>query len=98
MEIMRVAFEAVIGALASDDPLRAQKLVLDLVATQLHGRDITDIWDIKDPMASLARILANENRGEPEARLLWASGKETLLACYHVGIYSDQQLIGQGNA
>ena len=41
--------------------------------------------------------MANENRGEPEARLLWASGKETLLACYHVGIYSDKQLIGQGN-
>ena len=48
-------------------------------------------------MKTLSTILANEKRGEPEARLLWTSGKETLLATYHVGIYSDKQLIGQGN-
>ena len=34
--------------------------------------------------------------GEPVSRLLWVSGKETILACYHVGIYSDKELIGQG--
>jgi len=95
---MRQVFEAIIGALASsneDGPSRASRLVLDLVATQLHGKDLTDIWDIPNPMKVLSTIMANENRGEPEARLLWASGKETLLACYHVGIYSDKQLIGQ---
>ena len=58
---------------------------MDLVATQLHGKDLTDIWDIPNPMKTLSTILVNENRGEPEARLLWASGKESLLACYHVG-------------
>ncbi len=51
----------------------------------------------QDPMGLLSQILTNEKRGAPEARLLWASGKETMLACYHVGIYSDQELIGQGN-
>merc|ERR1711874_346356 len=46
-------------------------------------------------MSTLASVLSNEKRGEPEARLLWTSGKETLLACYHVGIHGDKQLIGQ---
>ena len=46
-------------------------------------------------MKTLSTIMVNEKRGEPEARLLWASGKEYLLACYHVGIYFDRQLIGQ---
>jgi len=98
-QILKKVFEAIIGALATSDkvegPSRASRLVLDLVATQLHGKDLTDIWDIPDPMKTLSTIMVNENRGEPEARLLWASGKESLLACYHVGIYSDQQLIGQ---
>ena len=50
---MRQVFEAIIGALASsndDGPSRASRLVLDLVATQLHGKDLTDIWDIPNPM------------------------------------------------
>ena len=93
---MSQVFEAIIGAQASEDISRASSLVLDLVAVQLHGQDLTDIWDIKNPMATLSTILANENRGQPEARLLWASGKETILACFHVGIYSDKELIGQG--
>ena len=28
-------------------------------------------------------------------RLLWASGSETMLAVYNVGIYSDKKLIGK---
>jgi len=91
---MATTFEAIIAAL--EDRGRAEKLVLDLLAIQLHGQDLTEIWDIADPMGVLASILKNEKRGEPEARLLWVSGKETLLACYHVGIYSDKELIGQG--
>merc|ERR1711997_986632 len=94
-QILKKVFEAIIGALATSNKERASRLVLDLVATQLHGKDLTDIWDIQDPMKVLSTIMENENRGQPEARLLWASGKETLLACYQVGIYSDKQLIGQ---
>jgi len=92
---MREVFEAVIGALTASDPSAASRLVLDLVATQLHGKDLTDVWNLKDPMTTLAKILENENRGEPESRLLWAGGKDTILACYHVGIYSDKELIGK---
>ena len=93
---MSQVFEALIGALASEDELRASKLVLDLVAIQLHGQDLTDLWDLADPMGTLEDILSKENRGLPEARLLWSSGKETILACYHVGVYSDREIIGQG--
>ena len=93
---MSQVFEALIGALASEDEGRASKMVLDLVATQLHGQDLTDLWDLPDPMGTLEAILTKENRGLPEARLLWSSGKETILACYHVGVYSDRELIGQG--
>ena len=45
-------------------------------------------------MKTLSTIMVNEKRGELEAGLLWASGKESFL--YHGGIYSDQQLNGQG--
>ena len=95
-QILKKVFEAIIGALATSDkvegPSRASRLVLDLVATQLHGKDLTDIWDIPNPMKTLSTILVNENRGEPEARLLWASGKESLLACYHVGKFGKVQI------
>ena len=47
-------------------------------------------------MAALARVLANDGRGEPESRLLWAAGKDTMMACFHIGVYSDQELVGQG--
>ena len=47
-------------------------------------------------MAALARVLSNDGRGEPESRLLWAAGKETMMACFHVGVYSDRELVGQG--
>ena len=47
-------------------------------------------------MAALAKVLANEGRGEPETRLLWAAGKDTMMACFHIGVYSDRELVGQG--
>ena len=46
----------------------------------------------------LLQALREAGMGEPVSRLLWVSGRETILACYHVGIYSDKELIGQGNA
>ena len=47
-------------------------------------------------MKTLSTIMVKEKRGEPEAWLLWDSGKESLFACYNLGIYFDRQLIGQG--
>ena len=47
-------------------------------------------------MAALATVLSNDGRGEPESRLLWAAGKDTMMACFHIGVYSDRELLGQG--
>jgi len=93
--VLAQVFKAIIGALAEKDESRAKKLVLDLVAAQLAGKDVNHIWDIKNPMGVLTTVLNNEGRGEPESRLLWRAGPKTILACYHVGIYSDKELVGQ---
>jgi len=47
-------------------------------------------------MLQLFQALEGSGKGEPISRLLWVSGRETIHACYHVGIYSDKELIGQG--
>lgn len=87
---------ALVGALAEGSgEERAARFVVDLVAAQLHVQDINELWEIADPMAALARVLANDGRGEPESRLLWAAGKDTLMACFHIGVYSDKELVGQ---
>nr|ACO12879.1 39S ribosomal protein L44, mitochondrial precursor [Lepeophtheirus salmonis] len=91
------AFCALIGAHSESGNNRRQsyQLVVDLVATQIIGMDLHDVWKIQNPMDYLSKILAENNMKEPEPRLQWASGKNTLLASYHVGIYSNQSLIGE---
>ena len=100
-EVHRRVLLALFGALSespSAGPDRASRLVLDLVAKQLSSvRDVIALWPLDDPMATLAAVLRNEGRGEPEARLQWVSGRETMMACYHVGVYADKELIGQGD-
>jgi hypothetical protein len=32
------------------------RFVLDLVAPQLHGLDLTDVWNLHDPMGYLAKV------------------------------------------
>ncbi len=76
---------------------RWRRFVVDLVAARLHGQDLSDVWDVSDPMGTLARILAQAGRGEPESRLLWESGVDSILGCTHIGVYSDKELIGQGD-
>ncbi len=45
-EVMSQTLMAIFGALASDQRPRAERLILDLVATQVHGKDLTDLWDV----------------------------------------------------
>ncbi len=87
---------ALVGALAesSSEP-RAERFVVDMIACRLQGQELGALWEVRDPMGLLARVLANDGRGEPESRLLWASGKDTLMACFHVGVFSDKELVGQ---
>ena len=96
---MADAFRSLVAALwesPNEGQARARKLAVDVVATQLHGQDVMEVWDVADPVGAVAQLCRNQGMAEPESRLLWASGKGTIMACYHVGFYSGEELIGQG--
>jgi dsRNA-specific ribonuclease len=86
---------AVVGALAAQDPARADRLVVDLLASQLQGKDLNTVWEVTDPMGLLARLLEDAGRAAPEPRLLWRTGPGSLLASYTVGLYVDRELVGE---
>nr|CAG4643511.1 EOG090X0DYO [Ilyocryptus agilis] len=75
---------------------KARIFVQDLIVTQLYGRDVNELWNPRDPVGILATILKREGRGEPEFRLIRKAGANTILAVYHVGIYSDKIFIAEG--
>ncbi len=57
MQNMSQVFLALVAALnESSGAERAVRFVLDLVAPQLHGLDITDVWDLKNPMGYLVQV------------------------------------------
>uniref|UniRef100_T1ITY2 Large ribosomal subunit protein mL44 n=1 Tax=Strigamia maritima TaxID=126957 RepID=T1ITY2_STRMM len=88
-------FKAIVGALATDTSSdQAELFVQDFLITQLIGKNIIDLWPIVNPMGIVVDILEREGRGPPEARLIRESGRNTILAVFQVGIYSDKMLIG----
>merc|ERR1712226_1583392 len=88
-------FAAMVGALAARDMGRAEQLVVDLVASQLAGKDVNELWEIRDPMGVLMAAMNEAGRSAPESRLLWQSGPGTILATYRVGVYVDRELVGE---
>lgn len=95
---MAQTFLALVAALKESSGIeRAVRFILDILATQLNGVDLSEIWNVQNPMSYLAKVLKTKGMAEPESRLLWCGGKETIFACYHVGIFSNKELIGQGN-
>jgi large subunit ribosomal protein L44 len=90
------ALKAVIGALHQDQGSeRSGLFVQDFIIPQLIGKDILDLCSIHNPMGVLVDVLKQQGLAEPEPRLLWSTGSETIMASYVVGIYCDRQLIGQ---
>lgn len=75
---------------------KAENFILDLIITQLIGKEITDIWEIPNPMGTLRNILQKYGKSDPEPRLLHESGRNTIFSTYVVGLYIDKELIGQG--
>lgn len=79
---------------------RARLFVQDLIVTQLYGQDVNELWNPKNPVDILSEILKRQkgtkSQAEPEFRLIRQAGTDTLLAVYHVGVYSDQQFIAEG--
>ncbi len=77
--------------------MKARIFVQDLVVTQLYSQDINELWNPQDPVGNLTAILKREGKGEPEFRLIRQTGINSILAVYHVAIYSDKNFIAEGN-
>jgi large subunit ribosomal protein L44 len=89
-------FKAIIGALHHDQGAdRTNLFIQDFIISQLIGKDILELCAINNPMGLLADTLRQQGRSDPEPRLLWSTGSETILASYVIGIYCDRQLIGK---
>lgn len=88
-------FKAIVGALAeSQGTEQANLFVRDFVITLLFDKDVNSFIEIKNPLNVLAEILKRDGRGAPEPRIICQSSMRSIYANYHVGIYSDQHLIG----
>ncbi|XP_050409305.1 39S ribosomal protein L44, mitochondrial, partial [Patella vulgata] len=88
--------KALIGAIQQEkDEERARRFIRDFILPQLIGVDVNETWKVVNPVGLLSAILNSQNRGLPEPRLLRQAASNTVLAVYHVGIYSDKQLIGK---
>lgn len=94
-EELATSFRALVGALAAGAEERARQLVVDLVASQLQGKDLNELWEVRDPMGLLAATLERLGRPGPEARLLWETAPSSILATYRVGVYVDRELVGE---
>ena len=73
---LRKCLEALVGALDTSQPDRAAKLVIDIIASQLHGKEVQEICtkSLSNPMNVLTKILANTGMEPPEPRLLFQTG------------------------
>jgi hypothetical protein len=48
---------------------RAELFVADFILTYLVGKDINEIWHVKNPMGLLTKVLEENGRQAPESRL-----------------------------
>ena len=64
------------GALTIESHERAEQLVIDLLASQVHGKEVQDICvkSLENPMKVLAKILKYSGMEPPEPRLLFQTG------------------------
>ncbi|GFR57735.1 39S ribosomal protein L44, mitochondrial-like [Elysia marginata] len=93
---LSTVFKAVVGALFNDKGQeQAERFVRDFVIPQLIEKDINELWHITNPMGLLKAVLALSGKEEPEPRLLWKSGANTIMSLYWVGIYSDREFIAK---
>uniref|UniRef100_A0A1A9WDE8 Large ribosomal subunit protein mL44 n=1 Tax=Glossina brevipalpis TaxID=37001 RepID=A0A1A9WDE8_9MUSC len=96
-EAMSRSLLAVIGCLQKSSGLeRAFSFVRDFICTQLNQKDLMEIWQIDKPEEVLKQICQKRGISEPEPRLIGDCGKNTILATYFVGMYSNKKLLGKG--
>jgi len=89
---------AVIGALEKSSGLeRAQKFVIDFIASLLCGKDINEMWDISRPWKMMVEVARQRGLDPVEPRLIREAGRNTIHAVFLVGIYDkNKNLLGQG--
>ncbi|CAL1291306.1 unnamed protein product [Larinioides sclopetarius] len=91
------SLKAIVGSIVTDSGVaRAENFVLDFVCPQLISKDVFEIWDLENPLSVLNEILQRHGLGECEPRLIFESGRNTLEAVYHVGLYLNKQYLGRG--
>lgn len=99
---MAVTMYAIVGALAEsqfDANLnRPYNFVRDFICTQLNQINVNDLWTIERPFEMLQEICAKENIKTLEPRIIGETGKNTILATCHIGIYDadSKKLLGTG--
>ena len=97
-ETFSKSFKALVAALEkSSGEERARTFVHDLVLTQLYGKDVNELWNPTDPVGNLNTILNKNRLEEAEFRLIRKAGANSLLAVYHVAVYSDKTFVASGN-
>ncbi|XP_036769725.2 39S ribosomal protein L44, mitochondrial [Manis pentadactyla] len=95
--VLQQTFFAVVGALLqSSGPERTALFIRDFLITQMTGKELFEIWKIKNPMGLLVEELKKRNISAPESRLTRQSGGTTALPVYFVGLYCDKKLIAEG--
>lgn len=62
----------------------------------MNGKEISDIWEPKDPYDYLMKLLKDNGIEDVEPRLCNESASNSILACFQVGIYSNKKLLGLG--
>lgn len=61
-------FLIIIFCISIKDRSRAELFVSDFILTHLVGKDINEIWHIKNPMGLLTKVLEENGRQAPESR------------------------------
>ncbi|XP_072263806.1 large ribosomal subunit protein mL44 [Pyxicephalus adspersus] len=96
LETLQRTFYGIIGALLeSSGPDTTGIFLQDFIITELIGKDLFEIWSVRDPMSLLVEQLSQRNVSPPEPRLTRESGASTVLPVYFVGLYCNKQLIAE---
>lgn len=96
-EMYSTTFKAIVGALHECQGVsRANLFIRDLVLTQLARKELCSFLTIENPVQVLNDILVRDGKEIGEPRIICKSASNTLEANYHIGIYSNKQLVGHG--
>ena len=92
------AFTAVLGAVYNDKgPLAARKIVGEFIIPVLKTADLRELIKLQHPSFVLRAILKEKGKSPPKIRLLSETGRLSHFPSFVVGVYSQEQLLGEGS-